>query len=247
MCLLVPTSPYIPTNPSQYISLSKNIRKTNKSSPHAILFTNLGGLSATYFLFKGGSQVLAATAKIGSKYLVNIDILKALGAEIEQLPEKEKVMFDFKSAVAFLRPFLELAIKKNYTKDEIFQLMGKVGWSITQNTFKYFWSLFLLEEESSAKKKSVSKSAGKIKRETSQANTRANKIEVWVNQHQVPSAKNETITEDETLNSEAQKLNPQTNETQPTASQVSTQEKSDDCSTQKNGALFDIPPDSEDL
>ena len=96
--------------------------------------------------------MLAATAKIGSKYLVNIDILKALGAEIEQLPEKEKVMFDFKSAVAFLRPFLELAIKKNYTKDEIFQLMGKVGWSITQNTFKYFWSLFLLEEEASAKK-----------------------------------------------------------------------------------------------
>ena len=38
--------------------------------------------------------MLAATAKIGSKYLVNIDILKALGAELEQLPEKEKVMFD---------------------------------------------------------------------------------------------------------------------------------------------------------
>ena len=50
--------------------------------------------------------MLATTAKIGAKYLVNIDILKALGAEIEQLPEKEKVMFDFKSAVAFLRPFL---------------------------------------------------------------------------------------------------------------------------------------------
>ena len=101
--------------------------------------------------------MLAATAKIGSKYLVNIDILKALGAELEQLPEKEKVMFDFKSAVAFLRPFLELAIKKNYTKDEIFQIMGKVGWSITHNTFKYFWSLFLLEEETSGKKETCVK------------------------------------------------------------------------------------------
>ena len=247
MCLLVPTYPYFPTNTSQYIRSSKNIRKTNKFSPHAMLSTNQRELSATYFFNKGGVLMLAATAKIGAKYLVNIDILKALGAEIEQLPEKEKVMFDFKSAVAFLRPFLELAIKKNYTKDEIFQLIGKVGWSITQNTFKYFWSLFLLEEESSAKKKSVSKSAGKIKRETSQANTRANKIEVSGNQHQVPSAKHETTTEDETLNSEAQKLNPQTNETQPTASQNSTPEKSDDCSTQKNGALFDITPDSEDL
>ena len=101
--------------------------------------------------------MLAATAKIGSKYLVHVEILKALGAELENLPEKEKVMFDFKSAVVFLRPFLELAIKKNYTKDEIFQLMGKVGWSITQNTFKYFWSLFMLEEETSGKKKSITR------------------------------------------------------------------------------------------
>ena len=45
--------------------------------------------------------MLAATTKIGSKYLVHIEILKALGTELENLPEKEKVMFDFKSAVVF--------------------------------------------------------------------------------------------------------------------------------------------------
>ncbi len=191
--------------------------------------------------------MLATTAKIGAKYLVNIDILKALGAEIEQLPEKEKVMFDFKSAVAFLRPFLELAIKKNYTKDEIFQLMGKVGWSITQNTFKYFWSLFLLEEESSAKKKSASKSPGKIKRETSLTNSRAIKLEIQGSQLHAPSVNDENTTEAQTLNSEPQKSNAGTNITQITASQISTQEKSDDSPTQKNGALFDIPPDSEEL
>ena len=191
--------------------------------------------------------MLATTAKIGAKYLVNIDILKALGAEIEQLPEKEKVMFDFKSAVAFLRPFLELAIKKNYTKDEIFQLMGKVGWSITQNTFKYFWSLFLLEEESSGKKKSASKSAGKIKRETSQINSSTIKLEVQGCQLHAPSVIDENTTEAQTLNSEPQKSNAGTNITQITASQISTQEKSDDSQTQKNGALFDIPPDSDDL
>ena len=54
---------------------------------------------------KGGVLMLAATAKIGSKYLVHVEILKALGAELENLPEKEKVMFDFKSAVVFLRLF----------------------------------------------------------------------------------------------------------------------------------------------
>ena len=191
--------------------------------------------------------MLAATAKIGAKYLVNIDILKALGAEIEQLPEKEKVMFDFKSAVAFLRPFLELAIKKNYTKDEIFQLMGKVGWSITQNTFKYFWSLFLLEEEASGKKKSASKSAGKIKREISQTNSRTIKLEVQGSQLHAPSGNDENTTEAQSLNSEPQKPNAETNITQIIASQSSTPEKSDDNPTQKNSALFDIPPDSEDL
>ena len=185
--------------------------------------------------------MLAATAKIGAKYLVNIDILKALGAEIEQLPEKEKVMFDFKSAVAFLRPFLEL------TKDEIFQLMGKVGWSITQNTFKYFWSLFLLEEEASGKKKSASKSAGKIKREISQTNSRTIKLEVQGSQLHAPSGNDENTTEAQSLNSEPQKPNAETNITQIIASQSSTPEKSDDNPTQKNGALFDIPPDSEDL
>ena len=118
--------------------------------------------------------MLAATTKIGSKYLVHIEILKALGAELENLPEKEKVMFDFKSAVVFLRPFLELAIKKNYTKDEIFQIMGKVGWHITQNTFKYFWSLFTLEEEASNKKKPNTKSAGKGKSEHAHSTVRQN-------------------------------------------------------------------------
>ena len=55
-----------------------------------MLSTNQRGLSATYLLKKGGVLVLATTAKIGAKYLVNIDILKALGVEIEQLPEKER-------------------------------------------------------------------------------------------------------------------------------------------------------------
>ena len=68
-CPLVPLFPYAFTNHSQYISLSKDIRKTNKSSPHAILFKNQYGLPATYFLFKGGFLVLAATAK--SRYCKN--------------------------------------------------------------------------------------------------------------------------------------------------------------------------------
>ena len=63
MCLLVPTYPHSPTNPSQYIFLSKNIRKTNKSSPHAMLSTNQRGLSATYLLNKGGGSSVSYYCK----------------------------------------------------------------------------------------------------------------------------------------------------------------------------------------
>ena len=82
--------------------------------------------------------MLAATTKIGSKYLVHIKILKALRPELENLPEKEKLIFYFKSAIVFLRPFLELAIKKNYTKDKIFQIMDKVGWQSLKTLSKTY-------------------------------------------------------------------------------------------------------------
>lgn len=191
--------------------------------------------------------MLAATTKIGSKYLVHIEILKALGAELENLPEKEKVMFDFKSAVVFLRPFLELAIKKIYTKDEIFQIMGKVGWHITQNTFKYFWSLFTLEEEASNKKKPNTKSAGKGKSEHAHSTVRQNEhksqetIDAVLANHEAQSQGSEFS------KPEAQNLNAAKNEAQAPENENPNEEKSTANSTQPNSAHFILPPDTEDL
>ena len=191
--------------------------------------------------------MLAATTKIGSKYLVHIEILKALGAELENLPEKEKVMFDFKSAVVFLRPFLELAIKKNYTKDEIFQIMGKVGWHITQNTFKHFWSLFTLEEEASNKKKPNTKSAGKGKSEHAHSTVRQNEhksqetIDAVLANHEAQSQGSEFS------KPEAQNLNAAKNEAQAPENENPNEEKSTANSTQPNSAHFILPPDTEDL
>ena len=106
----------------------------------------------------------SSVKKIGSKYLVHVNILKVFRAKLEKLPPQEKILFDFKNVVDFLRPFLELAVEKNYTKDEIFELMGKVGWRITSNKFKQFWSFYLLECENSGKKKNhAKKSFEKIK------------------------------------------------------------------------------------
>lgn len=191
--------------------------------------------------------MLAATTKMGSKYLVHVEILKAVGAEIEKLPQKEKVMLDFKSAVVFLRPFLELAIKKNYTKDEIFQIMSKVGWSLTQNTFKYFWSLYLLEEENSGKRKTNPKSAGKAKTETSRSNGRGSKIHSLDLPILDFSPDEHKINETQNSNSDATSSNTEANELQTPLSEHDEAEKSAEISTQQNSAHFDLPPDSEDL
>ena len=187
--------------------------------------------------------MLAATAKIGSKYLVNVEILKALGAELEQLPEKEKVMFDFKSAVAFLRPFLELAIKKNYTKDEIFQIMVKVGWGITHNTFKYFWSLFMLEQETSGKKKSVPKPPRKSRSVTTLTSIEQDKTQSLENQNPASSIEDNKLNENEISASNAQK----SNAGEMSAKEISTHENSADNPAQTNSAHFELPPDTEDL
>ena len=180
--------------------------------------------------------------KIGSKYFVHVEILKAFSAELEKLPAKEKILFDFRSAIDFLRPFLELALEKNYTKDEIFELMGKVGWNMTQNAFRYFWSLFLTEEENSGRKKNHSeKSSKKSKTETSTTKAQKGKPELSYG-----------FSEDESTAQE-QDLPVQESDADTTSTQASSNKSygfhkffgKNTSST--NNAYFEVKPDTEDL
>ena len=180
--------------------------------------------------------------KIGSKYLVRVEILKAFSTELEKLPVKEKILFDFRSAIDFLRPFLELALEKNYTKDEIFELMGKVGWDMTRNTFKYFWSLFLTEEENSGKKKNRSKkSSAKSKVEAPNANIEKNQPEL---------SYGFSADEDGTQNQDlpVQESDADTTSTQASSNKNYGFHKFLGKNTQNtNDAYFEIKPDTEDL
>ena len=185
----------------------------------------------------------SSVKKIGSKYLVHVDILKAFRAELEKLPPKEKILFDFKSAVDFLRPFLELAVEKNYTKDEIFELMGKVGWRITRNKFKQFWSFYLLEDENSGKKKGHSKKS--IKSETSNENFQKGKSDLSYD-FSADEINDENEIKDS--NVDVQNSNIETN-----LSQENTDEKHETkkFSSVKNwlsgNPYFSVTPDTEDL
>ena len=67
--------------------------------------------------------MLAATAKIGSKHFVQVEVLQSIRSQLEQLPAKQKTMLDFRDAVAFLYPGIKDAVQKNYSKDEIVGLL----------------------------------------------------------------------------------------------------------------------------
>ena len=182
--------------------------------------------------------------KIGSKYFVHVEILKAFSAELEKLPAKEKILFDFRSAIDFLRPFLELALEKNYTKDEIFELMGKVGWSMTRNAFRYFWSLFLTEEENSGRKKNhYEKSSKKSKTETSATKAQKGKPELSYG-FSADTDENETQNQDLPV----QESDADTTSTQESSNKSYGFHKFFGKSTPNtSNAYFEVKPDTEDL
>lgn len=185
----------------------------------------------------------SSVKKIGSKYLVHVDILKAFRAELEKLPPKEKILFDFKSAVDFLRPFLELAVEKNYTKDEIFELMGKVGWRITRNKFKQFWSFYLLEDENSGKKKGHSKKL--IKSETSNENFQKGKSDLSYD-FSADEINDENEIKDS--NVDVQESQTETNLSQKNADEKHESKKFSSVKNWLSGnPYFSVMPDTEDL
>ena len=188
--------------------------------------------------------MLNVAQKIGSKYFVHVEILKAFSVELEKLPAKEKILFDFRSAIDFLRPFLELALEKNYTKDEIFELMGKVGWNMTRNAFRYFWGLFLTEEENSGRKKNHSeKSSKKSKTETSTTKAQKGKPEL---SYGFSADTDEDVTQNQDL--PVQESDADTTSTQASSNKGYGFHKFFGKSTQDtNNAYFEIEPDTEDL
>ena len=111
--------------------------------------------------------MVAATVKVGGKIFVQIDVLQAIKARLDGLPVKQKTSLNLNDAVMFLYPGIKGAVQKHYTKDEILQTIINGGWEITQNSFRYLWSIFLSENGNSNKRKPYVKSVKKIKVKTS--------------------------------------------------------------------------------
>ena len=187
--------------------------------------------------------MLAATVKIGSKNFVHMEVLQSIKSKMDRLPDKPKTMLDFRDAALFLYPCIKAALQKNYTKDEILQIIIKEGWELTQNSFRYLWSFFLSEDEHYGKKKYSPKSASKEKRTTSKANVRHSSgnpnVDLLQNDEILNEPKNDayiSITESSNLDNENNEIRGSTDE-----------KLLPESSNQVQSAHFDIPPDTEDL
>lgn len=147
-----------------------------------------------------------------------------------------------------MRPFLELAVEKNYTKDDIFELMGKVGWRITSNKFKQFWSFYLLECENSGKKKNhAKKSFEKIKSETSGENSQKDNSDL---SYDFSNSNNEINDENgiKDSNVDVQESNTETNLSQKNADEKHEFKKFSSVKNWLSGnSYFSVTPDTEDL
>ena len=184
--------------------------------------------------------MLAATAKIGSKHLVQVEVLQSIRSQLEQLPAKQKTMLDFRDAVAFLYPGIKDAVQKNYSKDEILQIIVNAGWAITHNSFRYLWSLFLSEDENPCKKKSAHKSICKERRDASRGAVKKNNDYVPANLNAASDVQEEITKTDSHEHS-------MTNEAIVSANEISTPDNNNANPIPQNSALFELPPDSDDL
>lgn len=184
--------------------------------------------------------MLAATAKIGSKHFVQVEVLQSIRSQLEQLPAKQKTMLDFRDAVAFLYPGIKDAVQKNYSKDEILQIIVNAGWAITHNSFRYLWSLFLSEDESPCKKKSAHKSISKERRDVSRGAVKKNNDDVPAILDAASDIQGDITKTDSHKCSIL-------NEAIVSANEHPTPDNDKANPIRQNSAHFELPPDSDDL
>ena len=165
--------------------------------------------------------MVAATVKVGGKIFVQIEVLQAIKARLDGLPTKQKTSLNLNDAVMFLYPGIKGAVQKHYTKDEILQIIINEGWKITQNSFRYLWSIFLSEDGNSNKRKPYVKSVRKIKAEKTNSAIESNKNNIAV--------KNNAAVNEASLSSKVMAID------------------ENNVASANSNAHFDLMPDTEDL
>ena len=184
--------------------------------------------------------MLTATAKIGSKQFVHVDVLQSIRSQLDQLPAKQKTMLNFRDAAAFLYPGLKGAVQKNYSKDEILQIIVNAGWAITHNSFRYLWSLFLSEDEAPCKKKSVAKSATRERHDFSRNATKKIHAETSAISEAASGTQSDSV---DTVQHEQPVIT-----STKTPDNISTpHEKENANNAAQSSAHFVLPPDTDDL
>lgn len=118
------------------------------------------------------------------KNTVSLEILQEIKEYLLSLSENTNRQFDAKAATTFLREGIEWAVEKNYSFEEITEMIRARGWAIPSNSIKYFWNVFKTDDKRTAKtKKKKSDSAVKnIRRETVATDTNSTHDEVVISE-----------------------------------------------------------------
>lgn len=189
--------------------------------------------------------MLAGITKNGSKTFIHIDALESIYSKLQALPAKKKTVFDLRDAVEYLSPAILDAVEKNYTKEDIFNMLGNFGWEITQATWRYVWSIIRSNENFSRKKKVSLKNVSKKKENAlSYAKKSHSKLSIDANnylENKFQSDINESASQNETSESKGVLNNN-------TAQDKSLSETVHNKAFQSQSrAYFTVQPDTEDL
>lgn len=185
---------------------------------------------------------------------INLEILEKIRALLRSLPEKQKTRYATKEAVGFLYEEIQSALNKNYSMEEISELLRSSGWEIQENSLKYFWRLFRHEE-----KRNDTSTSKDLKRLKSKKDEKKLTPKRQKNKQNEEDHKAETESADLLSNA----LNSTENMSQKGKREKSSikrhskvtgnsgsgdvEEVSEECSPKAKDVHFELPPDTEEL
>ena len=201
--------------------------------------------------------------KIGSKIFVVRQVVEKSHTMLVELPEKEKSLFELPEAVSVLYPDISEAFQKNYTQEEITDILRSAGWVLKDRNLKYLWKLFRAEGKNlHGKKNTPTELEGKdppshfpdIAQDVINIPSNLSEMILGLAKASDETMENvssehvqENVTDEEKSVSLFQKSEKESgNKRRKTSS-----EKSDVMSEEKpqpqSGAHFELPPDTEDI
>lgn len=176
---------------------------------------------------------------------IGLEILEKIRALLRSLPEKQKTRYATREAVGFLYEEIQSALNKNYSMEEISELLRSSGWEIQENSLKYFWRLFRHEEKRNDTSTSNNLKRLKLKKDAKKLTPKKQKNKQNEEDHKAETQSADLLsnalnsTEDASQKKEKEKISIKKHP------KITVNSGSGD--VEKLNVHFELPPDTEEL